>query len=723
MHRRKSSHEDVPVSNTEHTVSLIGRDGSNSPKGIHPGATRNVQNDMTPPRLSVNSTPLEPPPGFGASQFYPNLPPSAGPFRTSFSFNSSANATNGNGAAPPSPLRASFSKSGHSRTRSTSGPYASIVPSPLSPSFSSQSVSSSESFSFPQDERLSQSSSSSSSISGPSIGAPPKNYRRHSRINSRNLSIFFPRPGALPQQTILEDGAQELEYDIEPQGVPLPSMESAPTLRSRVPEKLGEGFTFGARPPSQSDEQDEPHLPASATHPMTAMSSRPSKRGHHHRHSLSHNFFSFLEPGAEQTDLQTNPTPMPASPWNPVSPFSSAVFPKSAQPTQTSFEPSASEKSIHQSLDNTLDLEPRHVTSAIAILCTAAQFLLGAWMWVRGQQVGSLACTGMGYWVVFDAFGLGLGQLLPAYLSSRSMQAKIRRPYGNARIETVLLFAQAIYLMFSAVYVCKETVEHLLLSVGEEGHHHHVGDETAGLYGIEFPVFTILSSVASLTGSALLFNNHAKLVNVAGNYLPPMSAIVRSALSRYPMPSSYTHPLPTNQLGILLSNPYALSPILSASLLLVVVAIVPSSQHQSFDLLLSSLETIMMFRISYRACVALGAVLLQTAPERGLPGGRMEAFLRTMREMERHPEILHLPAPHIWQLTAPLTRPSTTTSKAAMQSLVVTLELHVKKDISDREVVELTRWAWEKCESALAVGTSGSRGEAEVEVTVGVVRG
>lgn len=39
--------------------------------------------------------------------------------------------------------------------------------------------------------------------------------------------------------------------------------------------------------------------------------------------------------------------------------------------------------------------------------------------------------------------------------------------------------------MFSAVYVCKETVEHLLLSAGggggEGGHHHHHGDEQGGL--------------------------------------------------------------------------------------------------------------------------------------------------------------------------------------------------------------------------------------------------
>jgi hypothetical protein len=47
----------------------------------------------------------------------------------------------------------------------------------------------------------------------------------------------------------------------------------------------------------------------------------------------------------------------------------------------------------------------------------------------------------------------------------------------NARVETVLMFAQVVYLMFASVYVCKETVEHVLLSGSGEGHHHHHGDE------------------------------------------------------------------------------------------------------------------------------------------------------------------------------------------------------------------------------------------------------
>ena len=81
-------------------------------------------------------------------------------------------------------------------------------------------------------------------------------------------------------------------------------------------------------------------------------------------------------------------------------------------------------------------------------------------------------------------------------------------------METVALFTQAVYLMFSAVYVFKETVEHVLLSAGE-GHHHHPGDEDVELYGYGLvsyykneplfpPEFTCLGSTCPLSCQSLL---------------------------------------------------------------------------------------------------------------------------------------------------------------------------------------------------------------------------
>ena len=167
-------------------------------------------------------------------------------------------------------------------------------------------------------------------------------------------------------------------------------------------------------------------------------------------------------------------------------------------------------------------------------------------------------------------------------------------------------------------------------------------------------------------------------------------------------------------------------------------------QHRAFDLLMAGIETVVTFSLAYPAAVALGAVLLQTAPQRGLPGGRMEAFLRAMREVcpllrhalsyltcgsqiERHPHVLHLPAPHIWQLTPYLSRPQYSRSLPAWdgpaQSLVVTIELHVAKDLHDDDVLKLTSWAWERCRTALRYGSGGGGGDGEAEITVGIVRG
>jgi hypothetical protein len=60
-----------------------------------------------------------------------------------------------------------------------------------------------------------------------------------------------------------------------------------------------------------------------------------------------------------------------------------------------------------------------------------------------------------------------------------------------------------------------------------------------------------------------------------------------------------------------------------------------------------------------------------------------------------------------------------------VEKLVVTLELHVRPDLGDDDVLKLTRWAWEKCAGALGGGRLAmGKGVGEgPEVTVGVVRG
>ncbi|RPD61636.1 hypothetical protein L226DRAFT_552504 [Lentinus tigrinus ALCF2SS1-7] len=723
MHRRRSSKdedEDVPTF-----------PGSQSPPATAPLSQGFSLNDsppkenggLAPPssRSRVTSTP----PSITVSQSFPSHPASAGPYRTTFgaprppSLNgASPSFVHTNGRHQPPAMRQSFSlpapNNSHSRTRSISGPFSPITPSPLSSSFPPQQLA------MPPTTKLSASHTAPELISP--IDNTPKAVppRRHSRIHSRNLSVYFPRPGSLPATTIAEDGAQELDFSSPPpdEGVPIPSASPGPGQRT-----FREGFTFGARPPSSGS-------PMSPAQPSSAGAAR---RGHHHKHSLSHNFFSFLEPGGQSNpaDLHTQPTPVPVSPWAPISPFPSSQSMSSTDGEKVAANGRSTTATKPRAKSPIGKIRASTAISPIAVGAAAWQFVLGAWLWITGQQVGSLSCTGLGYWVVFDAFGVALGQVLPSYLASPSMRAEMRRPYGNVRIETVMTFAQSVYLIFTSVYVCKETVEHLLLSSGE-GHHHHHGDESASVFGIEFPIGLLFITLLSLLSTTVFFHNNAKLVSTAGNRIPSLASMLPTR-SRY-RASALAYPAALNNL---LTNPYALAPVCFTLSVLFTATSLPLRQHQTFDLLLAGVETVVTFNIAYRAAVALGAVLLQTSPARGLAGGRMEAFLRAMREIERHPLVLHLPAPHIWQLTPSLAvsdadtvSPYASTPSALdkaqgpAQSLVVTLELHVRHDIEDAEVLRLTRWASERCVHALHFGTRGGEGgEGEAEVTVGIVKG
>ncbi|KAH6902019.1 hypothetical protein BKA70DRAFT_678515 [Coprinopsis sp. MPI-PUGE-AT-0042] len=596
--------------------------------------------------------------------------------------------------------------------------------------------------------------------------------RRHSRMHSRNLSVFFPRPGQVPS-AIDEDGDADTNgthevLDEEGQELEVPS-SYIPSAGSSVNlpgsrkysrgnggsnnnppvTPLGAGFKFGSRPPPDLLNNNS-ELP-----PMEEQIPRAKKRGHHHKHSMSHNFFSFLEPGSGSlppsrgSELHTQPTPTPMSPWVPIS-----AFPESAKPGATGRDAPYSAVPVSASMNGVHGhghsyAEPPR-TAPYANVVGIAEFALGAYIWVLGQQIGSLSVTGLGYWIVFDSFGVGVGCVLPgrlaASLTRGGEKVAITRPYGNGRYETLYLFSQAVYLMFSGVYICKETVEHLLLSAGGEGHHHHSGDEERGGHAaIQFPLFILFSTLLSLIGTALVYENNARLVNLAGNRMPSPHALLRGILQPFQPRSnrranSFIEPPPSHPLLAILTNPYAVWPMAFCVGIMGVALGVPSEHHRLADLCLSSLIAVVTFNVAYRACVVLGAVLLQTSPPRGLPSGKMESFLRAMREIERHPDVLHLPAPHIWQLTASAASLSSSSassisspapgsripqSKAQPDQLVVTLQLHVKPDLADDDVLALTKWVWEKCVGALG-GYKEFREVGEVggpEISVGVVRG
>jgi len=167
---------------------------------------------------------------------------------------------------------------------------------------------------------------------------------------------------------------------------------------------------------------------------MTMMTK--SRRGHHHKHSVSHSFFSFLEPGSTGV-VGSSGTPLSSTtPSEPVH-----AHPASASVPVSPWTPRPTPLSRHQSGYETESREKIAFRPAVSVV-VLGQFLLGAWLWVCGQRIGSLSCTGIGYWIVFDSFGIGVAKVLPGWLKSKdelsmanmNMRERerevLKRPYG-----------------------------------------------------------------------------------------------------------------------------------------------------------------------------------------------------------------------------------------------------------------------------------------------------
>lgn len=370
---------------------------------------------------------------------------------------------------PPglSPLMTGVQTNGHSRARSISA-YTPLSPSPLSVSFPANADSNSSKL-FPPRIRT---SSSAPAFEGPDAtnDHPEQPFRRsHNRIHSRNLSIFFPRPAPLPSNSIseLEDGSQEVSILVPPsldrQSAYADENQNCDRLEKPL-TPLGQGFRFGSKPPPSSTLGIEYSSTQTGQHTTTpSLTVTRTRRGHHHKHSLSHNFFSFLEPGSTsvtpsspesnstssgnhnpERELHTQPVPVPVS--------SETKLYSAAQASYTGY-----------SYDSvTDDTRPLIVSPRLAKILSMVNLSLGAMLWVRGQQAGSLACTGLGYWVVFDAIGLALSRSFASGLGSVASRLQgsgtdsnstaivknrelIRRPYGYALI---LFCASRIYIVF-----------------------------------------------------------------------------------------------------------------------------------------------------------------------------------------------------------------------------------------------------------------------------------
>ena len=120
----------------------------------------------------------------------------------------------------------------------------------------------------------------------------------------------------------------------------------------------------------------------------SSAASTSRKRGHHHKHSLLHNFFSFLEPGTNGaffSEEELHIQPMPVSPRSPIS----AIPPDSSALSTSGFDLQVP-KNGHA--------EPQHIPSPQQPWLdrsSRTQFVPPAWLWVTGHQLGSLVSTGL----------------------------------------------------------------------------------------------------------------------------------------------------------------------------------------------------------------------------------------------------------------------------------------------------------------------------------------
>ncbi|KAK0523461.1 hypothetical protein OC834_005895 [Tilletia horrida] len=356
-----------------------------------------------------------------------------------------------------------------------------------------------------------------------------------------------------------------------------------------------------------------------------------------------------------------------------------------------------------------LHLLPPHLRPQL--IFALAHLFLGGALWVSGQARDSLAVTGLGYLVVFDALGV-LNPVAAAWMTGlegarrrRKAEEKalsnpygaagpvkegdVRRPYGAHRTSTLLHFTQSIYLLFAALYVCKESVEHALLhpsggmSVAEEdpiGSHPgliHTGDHDAPLSkvagfggehvhdesmsGIELPIGLLVAATLASMYANLRLGNHARLMAACG-----MSTTASSTGSAPSAPTTHNRHRsvlfdPAMQatrgasalLTTLLSNPFSLTVLFFSGSLTFASLTMPGLQVAALDKVLAGLESVSMGWLAWPASLALGKVLLQTAPDASIPNEQRRRIESALREIEGHALVSYVAPIRLWQLTPP----------------------------------------------------------------------
>lgn len=138
-----------------------------------------------------------------------------------------------------------------------------------------------------------------------------------------------------------------------------------------------------------------------------------------------------MEPGVDGPINATSPNDQPeaSSPFIPPAPSFEDIAKKTRRGSL------ALPRAYRSGSQNDLAALAREYRQQFAVAFAFIEFLAGASMWVAGQSRGSLACTGLGYWIVFDASSVAFGSNAFPWLplsdkGQTSTQAELRRPFG-----------------------------------------------------------------------------------------------------------------------------------------------------------------------------------------------------------------------------------------------------------------------------------------------------
>ncbi|KAI8453756.1 hypothetical protein BY996DRAFT_2547030 [Phakopsora pachyrhizi] len=173
-------------------------------------------------------------------------------------------------------------------------------------------------------------------------------------------------------------------------------------------------------------------------------------------------------------------------------------------------------------------------------------------------------------------------------VSSDQSNSQIRFPFGRSRISCLTYFCQSIYLMFSGIYILKESIENILLSSekSHSGSHHghsHFNPSDSNQNDETLIKLMSLSIVLTLLLSKF-YNNHSRL-----------STLIFRDLSLNPF-NLFTLSIQSFSLASL---------VLSRS----------KKDFQSLDRFLTFVELIAIFKLSVPSLKVLSKTLLQTLPD------------------------------------------------------------------------------------------------------------